>query len=364
MILYVQKAQKLKSEKTTEKPQNSCVQNVKNKPAVSQLDANSERNRNRNKTNVGEEKGVEATKSEAPEHSYPKPSKAVEGEKDSKRTPKTNFEKFLQMDNTGAEEDLELERKLAKKLKVKGGKLKGEDLGLNMLFEGIQSFADSLGKKEVSHSVALSSKQSEKSSPRKKRKKEKLFEGGLPVDLKVEVPKVVVTDGAEVQSEDFPPKTSLRKRRKKRNPLEETKEGNKEGDMDIDVSKPMESCGTDIVLENVSAKTPTKYVAPHLRSRAGNELEEHSQIRRQVRGLLNRISESNVESITGDMSVLMRSIPRGIASQIFGEEVLASCAHGPRGNEQLSLFYLMVIHQHTDVVMFDTGTLKFGHHNA
>lgn len=338
MILNVQKAQKLKSEKTTEKPQNSCVQNVKNKQAVSQLGANSERNRSRNKTNVGEEKGVEATKSEAPEHSYSKPSKAAEGEKDSKRTPKTNFEKFLQMDNTRAEEDLELERKLAKKLKVKGGKLKGEDLGLNMLFEGIQSFADSLGKKEVSHSVALPSKQSEKSSPRKKRKKEKLFEGGLPVDSKVEVPKVVVTDGAEVQSEDFPPKTSLRKRRKKRNPLEETKEGNKDGDMDIDVSKPMESCGTDIVLENVSAKTPTKYVAPHLRSRAGNELEEHSQIRRQVRGLLNRLSESNVESITGDMSVLMRSIPRGIASQIFGEEVLASCAHGPRGNEQLSYF--------------------------
>lgn len=364
MILYVQKAQKLGSSKTTEKPQSSCVQNEKGKPAVSQLDAYSERNRSRSKTNVGEEKGIEATKSDAPEHSYPKPSKAVEGEKDSKRTPKTNFEKFLQMDNTRAEEDLELERKLAKKLKVKGGKLKGEDLGLNMLFEGLQSLADSLGNKEGLNFVALPSKQSEKSSPRKKRKKEKLLEGGLPVDSKVEVPKVVVTDGAEVQSEDFPSKTSLRKRRKKRNPLEETKEGNKEGDMNIDVSKPMESCGTDIVLENVSAKTPTKYVAPHLRSRAGNELEEHSQIRRQVRGLLNRLSESNVESITGEMSVLMRSIPRGIASQIFGEEVLASCAHGPRGNEQLSLFYLMVIHQLTNVVMFDTGTLKFGHHNA
>ncbi|KAK9943043.1 hypothetical protein M0R45_008667 [Rubus argutus] len=117
----------------------------------------------------------------------------------------------------------------------------------------------------------------------------------------------------------------------------------------------MESCGADIVLENVSAKTPTKYVAPHLRSRAGNELEEHSQIRRQVRGLLNRLSESNVESITGEMSVLMRSIPHGIASQIFGEEVLASCAHGPRGNEQHAAVFAAFVAGMASSVGIDFG---------
>ncbi|KAM5548391.1 hypothetical protein ABKV19_000021 [Rosa sericea] len=348
--LQRQKAQKLKSSKSTEKPQNSSVQNVKDE-TVTQLDANSERSRNMKKTSMGVEREVENTKSEAPEHNYPKPSKAVGGDKVSKRTPKTKFEKFLELDNTRAEEDFELERKLAKKLKVKGGKLKGEDLGLNMLFEGISSFADSLGNKEVAYPEALPSKKSEKSSPRKKRKKEKL----LPDDLKGEDPKVVVTDGAEVESEDFPSKSSTRKRQKKRKSLEETKEVNKEGDMNIEVSKPMESCGTDIVLEKVPAKTPKKYVAPHLRSRAGNELEEHSQIRRQLRGLLNRLSESNVESITGDVSVLVRSIPRGIASQIFGEEVLASCVHGPRGNEQHAAVFAAFVAGMASSVGIDFG---------
>ncbi|XP_061998975.1 uncharacterized protein LOC133716285 [Rosa rugosa] len=337
--IYLTRAQKLNSSKSTD----SSVQNLKDK-TVTQLDGNSERSRNMNKTNMGVETEVENTKSEAPEHSYPKPLKAVGGDKVSKRTPKTKFEKFLELDNTRADEDLELERKL----KVKGGKLKGEDLGLNMLFEGISSLADSLGNKEVTYPEALASKR----SPRKKRKKEKL----LPDDLKGEDPKVVATDGAEVESSDFPSKSSSRKRQKKRKSLEETKEGNKGGDMDIKVSKPMDSYGTDIVLEKVPAKTPKKYVAPHLRSRAGNELEEHSQVRRQLRGLLNRLSESNVESITGEVSVLMRSIPRGIASQIFGhEEVLASCAHGPRGNEQHAAVFAAFVADMASSVGIDFG---------
>lgn len=294
VILYMQKASK-----STEKPLNSSHQNKNDETAISE---------------TSRDMGVENTKSEV----HPRPSTKVP-----KRTPKTKFDKFLQLDHTRAEDDLELERKLAKKLKVKGGKLKGEDLGLNMLFEGISSFADE----------ALPSKKYEKNSLRKKRKKDKL----LPDDLESEDPNVVATDGA------VPSKSSSRKRPKKRKSLEETKDGNNDGGMGIEVSKPMES------LEKVPATTPQKYVAPHLRSRARNELEEYSQVRRQLRGLLNRLSESNVESITGDVSVLMRSIPRGIASDIFGEEVLASCAHGPRGNEQLSLLYLMVIHQLTNV---------------
>ncbi|CAL5422133.1 unnamed protein product [Camellia sinensis] len=40
------------------------------------------------------------------------------------------------------EEDCELEKKLAKKLKVKDGKFRGVDDGINMLFEGIPSVID------------------------------------------------------------------------------------------------------------------------------------------------------------------------------------------------------------------------------
>ncbi|RZC08399.1 hypothetical protein D0Y65_015227, partial [Glycine soja] len=53
-------------------------------------------------------------------------------------------------------------------------------------------------------------------------------------------------------------------------------------------------------------KAKEKYIAPHLRARAGNEPEEHTQIRIRVRGLLNRLSESNVESITGELSLIFQ----------------------------------------------------------
>ncbi|BBG95931.1 MIF4G domain-containing protein / MA3 domain-containing protein [Prunus dulcis] len=241
------------------------------------------------------------------------------------------------------EEDLELERKLAKKLKVKDGKLKGEDFGLNVLFEGI-SAVDSLGEKEATYVEALPAKQSKSSSSGKKCKKDKplkdRLENELPSDLMVEVPEVAVTNGVEVESEDVSSKISLRKKHKKRKLLEGTEEA---GDMSFDVSKKMKSCATEMALEKAPVKAPEKYVAPHLRSRAGNEPEEHSQIRRRVRGLLNRLSESNVESITGDLSAIFRSLPRGIASQMFSEELLASCAGGPRGNEQYAAVFAALV---------------------
>lgn len=56
-----------------------------------------------------------------------------------------------------------------------------------------------------------------------------------------------------------------------------------------DMSKPPESCGTEVTSQVAPAevlvkKAKEKYIAPHLRARAGNEPEEHTQIRRRVRG--------------------------------------------------------------------------------
>lgn len=48
-----------------------------------------------------------------------------------------------------AEEDLKLERKLAKKLKVKKGKLQGIDDGMNIIFDGISSVFDSVNDDEL-----------------------------------------------------------------------------------------------------------------------------------------------------------------------------------------------------------------------
>ncbi|PON74176.1 Armadillo-type fold containing protein [Trema orientale] len=258
-------------------------------------------------------------------------SKVPKRKKGFKRNVKTNFEKFLEMEAEAcAEEDLELERKLAKKLKVKSGKLKGDDDEMNLLFGGIPSVLDSAGEDE------LPVKKSEKRSSSKKRKTENSDQ-----ELEVELPSNSMFDVSdpedmyddEVESEEVPDKVSPRKKNKKRKLSDKGKESNVAGGTTVD------SCRVDVPFEEVPSKAPQKYVAPHLRSRAGSEPEEYSQIRRRVRGLLNRLSESNVESITGEMSGIFRSVARSISSQIISEEVLASCSRGPRGNEQYAAVF-------------------------
>ncbi|KAG4988854.1 hypothetical protein JHK82_031190 [Glycine max] len=59
----------------------------------------------------------------------------------------------------------------------------------------------------------------------------------------------------------------------------------------------------DAPAEVPAKKAKEKYIAPHLRARAGNKPEEYTQIR--IR-LLNRLSESNVESITGELSLIFQ----------------------------------------------------------
>jgi nucleolar MIF4G domain-containing protein 1 len=59
-------------------------------------------------------------------------------EPEGKRKPKSNFQEYLEMEMGGTvsrEEDLEMERRLAKKLKVKKGKLGGGD-GMDDVFAG------------------------------------------------------------------------------------------------------------------------------------------------------------------------------------------------------------------------------------
>lgn len=60
-------------------------------------------------------------------------------EREGKRKSKSNFQEYLEMEMGGAvsrEEDLEMERRLAKKLKMKKGKLGGDD-GMDDLFAGL-----------------------------------------------------------------------------------------------------------------------------------------------------------------------------------------------------------------------------------
>lgn len=154
----------------------------------------------------------------------------------SMRKKKTNFEKYLELENhngvNSANEDLALERKLAKKLKLKKRKLGGDD-EIDMLLEGIPSVFDS-------------------------------FDTGENTDM-----------------EDASRKKNSRKKHKK------SSKNNLDLDADVksdDVS--VEEVETE--LENNDAEPPAmvkqaKYVPPQLRSTS----EEHSQIRKRVRGMQN-----------------------------------------------------------------------------
>ncbi|XP_015870472.1 uncharacterized protein LOC107407676 isoform X1 [Ziziphus jujuba] len=323
-------------------------------------------------------------------------SEKVEKKRSKIRNVKTGFEKFLEMDMRSAvisaEEDLELERKLAKKLKVKKGKLRGEDHGMNMLFEGIPSLLDSVEEEKLTDteevavvnyekrfsgkklkrqklseqglkdempedsmveaceplgtlSVVKSEEISAKLSSRnknKKRNKEKPsqqgLEGEIPGDSTVEVQEPL-EPCSEAKSDEVSGKVSSRNKSKKRKLLDRGEEGNKSDDSTMDVSEPVVSYGAEVASKAVLGNAPGKYIAPHLRSLAGNESSEYTQIRRQVRRLLNKMTESNIGSTTGEISITFRSIARSIASQIISEEVLASCSGGPRGNEQYAAMF-------------------------
>lgn len=278
-------------------------------------------------------------------HSGSNAPKTVKEKKGMRRNLKTKFEEYLEMDtkNACAEEDLEMERRLAKKLKLKDGKLKRMDDEMDMLLEGIPSVLDSFDKGEVPDANQFTIEGVEDTTSDKKHKKKKSLkessEDGSE-DVTGAISELQESLGAEVGLEEGASETPSHNRNKKKSKRKQ----DMAGDLTIGVSDPAETHDAEAVLQETSKKAPAvassiKYVAPHLRSLAGNESEEYIQIRRRVRGLLNRLSESNVESITGEMATIFRSTIRSVSTQIIINEVLAACSGGPRGNEQYAAVF-------------------------
>lgn len=204
--------------------------------------------------------------------------KISKAKKNLKRTSKTKFEEYLEMEMPNsdmlAQEDLELERKLAKKLKVKDGKLRGDDDGLNILFEG---FSD---EEAVNHS----------SSKKRKKKKsvQQAIKDGIGDDSTNEGSEG--EEYAETTVEEIPLKAPSRKRRKKRKSLLQGQESGMVGETALSVTPHSECHNAEVASVKISTKAlgienSGKYVAPHLRSQAKNESEEQTRMRRRVRGM-------------------------------------------------------------------------------
>lgn len=331
------------------------------------------------------------------------------GNKNSKSKFEEYFDIDMQQELVSGDEDLELERKLEKKLKVKKWKLGGVEDDINLLIEGTTSEMDfeevcrgSEESEEERSNVRSSSKKRKKSkSPEKetelsdkkieKRKKTR-FEKYLEMEMQEGVPSAEADlymerklakklkvkegklggddDGINELVEEIPSvfdfsdfeedldDTVLKKTKM----MKTVKKGESEVDSDTvsQVSEPVETFTPEVVLEKIPDKVSnseksTKYVPSRLRSVVRSESEEYAQIRRRIRGLLNRLSESNVESITTEVTTIFCSIARSTSSQIIIEEILGSCSGGPRGNEQYAAVFAAFVAGMAASVGIDIG---------
>lgn len=214
--------------------------------------------------------------------------------KDLKRPKKTKFEEFLEMDTPKAlisgDEDVELERKLAKKLKVKKGKLRGLDDGLNDLFEGLPSLLDSM-RSEIGDS---------RKERKRKRSEEKqdheVVDNQANEDLEHE--ESDFSDEAS-EEENHPEKHRKQQKKKKKKSLDEELESHPMEITDRGESETVNYHDSPSSLEKVEPplqeyKPESKYVAPRFRSQARSEPEEHTKIRTRIKGIANKSCLSSV----------------------------------------------------------------------
>uniref|UniRef100_A0A0E0DLZ3 MI domain-containing protein n=2 Tax=Oryza TaxID=4527 RepID=A0A0E0DLZ3_9ORYZ len=250
---------------------------------------------------------------------------------------KSKFQEYLEMERGGAvsrEEDLETERRLAKKLKVKKGKLGGPDDGMDSLFADL-GFEGDFGSDDEAKEFdwnTVDDTEVDKKKGKKKKKKvkndatEELYDGGVSEE----------NDEAVQQSENEVDKKKGKKKKKKvkNDPTEELYDGGV-GEENDEAVQQSENEEPNVVELPMASKA--KYVPPSLRATSNSESEEIAQIRRRVRGLLNRLSESNVESITQEIAALFSVLSisskkyrlPGMASLVgidFSAKILASLA--------------------------------------
>uniref|UniRef100_A0ACD5W238 Uncharacterized protein n=1 Tax=Avena sativa TaxID=4498 RepID=A0ACD5W238_AVESA len=271
------------------------------------------------------------------------PKKRRRSEPEDSQKPKSKFQEYLKLEMGGAagrEEDLETERKLAKKLRVKKGKLGGPDDGMDDLF-GDLGFGGDYGSdgemREYGEDIVDDAKP-EKKKRRKKNKKAK--------DDSAEE-----GDGEVAEDSKVDKKKQKRKNKKKvRDDASEELGAEIAEERDVSAEK---SEGEEPNVVETPSVSKAKYVPPSLRAIPSSEAEEISVLRRRVRGLLNRLSESNVESITQEIAALLRSVPRGVGCELIGDEVLASCSRGPRGNEQYAAVFAAFVAGMTCLVGMD-----------
>ncbi|KAF3776825.1 Nucleolar MIF4G domain-containing protein 1, partial [Nymphaea thermarum] len=271
------------------------------------------------------------------------------------RKSKTKFEKYLEMEmNKGAHavDDLKMEEKLAKKLKVKFRKLGGPNDGINELLDYTSVVVEDYQLLASSGSASSDGESMEQELERASESldSEEDLDSGSTSDGEGRVENVDTTNDIHYSGTTTDDAFDLRQADDIHPDIAEVKTVSNAENLDKEAAQDDLSS----VLES-SVHKSMKYTAPHLRRLSDNESEELGQVRRQIRGLLNRLSESNVESITKDISVIVQSFGRNRGTQMVSEEVLASCSRGPRGNEQYAAVFAAFIAGMASAIGIDFG---------
>jgi nucleolar MIF4G domain-containing protein 1 len=229
-------------------------------------------------------------------------------EKKAKRGGKTKFEEFLERDmkksahmHATADEDLALERRLAKKLKVKGGKLGGFDDGMADILDGLEE--------EVGVVSPPQRKGSNKSLPKKvESEDDEESESGSEMEEEDTSDGDVESGDAEESGSDIEGEELKEDVEEDEEEDDEEEENDEEND-DEEVDD-MSSASEEEVEEEMFTKgkkmlkdagkpskeeknnknkdennAAVKYVPPHLREKASSESEEMARIQRRVRGI-------------------------------------------------------------------------------
>lgn len=105
------------------------------------------------------------------------------------------------------------------------------------------------------------------------------------------------------------------------------------------------------------APTSNKYVPPSKRKleTPKTESEETIRLRKQIKGLLNRVSESNISSIVNELDSLYLHHSRSIVNSVITQAIIESIALQGRLNEQF-----LIVHAALVAALYRTVGLEFG----
>ncbi|CAI7728429.1 unnamed protein product [Closterium sp. NIES-53] len=312
-------------------------------------------------------------------------------EREGKRRKITNFERLLEMEENGGmtvREEEEEERMLAKKLNVKGGVLPGSKDGLEGFLgfggsdeedgwggmgggfgdsedeedeeeEGLEGFSeedyseDGMVDGEEESEEGEEGEEGEVGEEGEEWEEEEEGEEGEEGEMEEEEAEEEESLGSFEEdgewSDDGSEEGEEGEEGEELGEEEEGEEWEEEqeeegGEAAAEGAKRMSA------LANQKVGEGGKYVPPHLRRAAAaggagdeDDAAERQRVIRRLKGLLNRLSESNVDAISADVSTLFQLHKRSLVAALVTDEVITACTNAPRGNEQYAAVFAAFI---------------------